>query len=121
MLVGFATGMAQAETPTPTPSCESGLAGTITLHGISAGPVRQGVPDYRPLADITFLVRQEDRVVASFTTDKLGQFRVVLPPGHYTVQRKDWKSRVGFYGPFRIDIAKDELKKVSWDCQTGMQ
>lgn len=121
MFLTLAAGVAQAETPSPTPSPGSGLVGTIILHGISAGPVRQGVPDFKPLADITFVVQQEDREIASFTTDKLGQFQVALPPGHYTIRRKNWKSRVGFYGPFEVDVTKGELTKVSWDCQTGMQ
>jgi hypothetical protein len=44
-----------------------------------------------------------------------------LPSGHYTVSKKDWNSRVGFYGPFPIDITAGQIKKVQWNCDTGMQ
>ncbi len=91
------------------------------LHSISGGPVRQGVPDARPLVQMAFEVKQGDRIVASFTTDDQGRFRVALPPGHYTISRKDWKSRVGFYGPFQADVPAGQFKAVEWNCDTGMQ
>ncbi len=81
----------------------------------------QGVPDSRPLAKTSFDVRQNDLAVASFTTDDQGRFRITLPPGHYTVSRKDWRSRVGFYGPFTVELAAGETRKVAWNCDTGMQ
>ena len=107
--------------PTPPPEAGSGLEGSISLHTSSGGPVRQGVPDSRPLANTTFVVKKADLSVASFTTDDQGRFRISLPPGHYSISKKDWKSRVGFYGPFEVDIAPDQVKKVQWNCDTGMQ
>jgi hypothetical protein len=103
------------------PQPASGIEGSISLHNISGGPVRQGVPDSRPLSDMSFVVKKGDLTVASFTTDSQGHFRVSLPPGHYQVIRKDWKSRVGFYGPFEMDISQGEMKKVEWKCDTGLQ
>jgi len=105
----------------PSPAPASGLEGSIFLHTIEGGPVIKGAPDSKPLADTTFLVRQGDLTVTSFTTDKQGSFRVSLPPGHYSIAKKDWNSRVGFYGPFEVDIAAGQIKKVQWDCDTGMQ
>jgi len=114
--------VAQGETqPTPSPEPGTGLEGSISLHSISGGPVRQGVPDSRPLANTTFVVKKGDLTITSFTTDDQGRFRISLPPGHYSVSKKDWKSRVGFYGPFEVDIAPDQVKKVQWNCDTGMQ
>jgi hypothetical protein len=107
--------------PTPSAKAETILEGSISLHSISGGPVQQGVPDSRPLANTTFVVRHEDLTVASFTTDGEGRFRISLPSGHYTVSKKDWKSRVGFFGPFEVNIAPGETKKVQWNCDTGMQ
>ena len=112
----------RAETqPTPSPEAETGLEGSISLHGISGGPVTQGVPDSKPLANTIFVVTQDDRTVKSFTTDDQGRFRISLPPGHYSISKKDWKSRVGFYGPFPVDITAGQIKKVQWNCDTGMQ
>ena len=105
----------------PSPEPGTGLEGSISLHTISGGPVRQGVPDSRPLANTTFVVKKADLTIASFTTDDQGRFRISLPPGHYSILKKDWKSRVGFYGPFEVDIAPDQVKKVHWNCDTGMQ
>jgi hypothetical protein len=107
--------------PTPSPKAGTGLEGSISLHNISGGPIKQGVPDSRPLANMTFVVKQGDLTVASFTTDDQGRFRISLPAGHYTVSKKDWKSRVGFFGPFEVEIAPGQMKKVQWDCDTGMQ
>jgi hypothetical protein len=112
--------VARAETESA-PEAGTGLEGSIALHNISGGPVREGVPDSRPLANTTFDVKKGDHTVASFTTDDQGRFRISLPPGHYSISRKDWKSRVGFYGPFEVDIAAGQIKKVEWNCDTGMQ
>ncbi len=106
---------------TPSPEPATGLEGSISLHSISGGPVKKGVPDSRPLANTTFVVRKGDLTVTSFTTDDQGRFRIALPSGHYTISKKDWKSSVGFYGPFPVDIAAGQMKKVQLDCDTGMQ
>ena len=83
--------------------------------------MKQGVPDSKPLGNTTFVVKKADLTVASFTTDDQGRFRISLPSGHYSILKKDWKSRVGFYGPFEVDIAAGQIKKVQWNCDTGMQ
>jgi len=114
--------VARAETQSmPSPEAGTGLEGSIFLHGISGGPVKQGVPDSKPLANTTFVVKKDDLTIASFTTDDQGRFRISLPSGHYTVSKKDWNSRVGFYGPFPVDITASQIKKVQWNCDTGMQ
>jgi hypothetical protein len=83
--------------------------------------VRKGVPDSKPLANTTFVVKKDDLAIASFTTDEQGRFRISLPAGHYRVSKKDWKSRVGFYGPFEVDVTAGQMKRVQWNCETGMQ
>ena len=114
--------VARAETqPTPPPEAGTGLEGSISLHNISGGPVRQGVPDSKPLANTTFVVKKGDLMIATFTTDDQGRFQISLPSGHYSISKKDWKSRVGFYGPFPVDITAGQIKKVQWNCDTGMQ
>lgn len=122
VLLALFSCVARAENPAPpAPASSTSLEGAISLHSITGGPVIKGVPDARPLANTTFVVRQGDQTVASFTTDAQGQFRVSLPAGHYTVSKKDWKSRVGFYGPFPVEITAGQVKKVQWNCETGMQ
>jgi hypothetical protein len=112
----------RAETQrTPSPEAGTRLEGTISLHNISGGPIREGVPDSRPLANTTFIVKKGDLAIASFTTDDQGRFRIALPAGHYTISKKDWKVRVGFYGPFEVDVAAGQVKTVQWTCDTGMQ
>jgi hypothetical protein len=122
ILLALFCGFARAETqPTPSPEARTGLEGSISLHNISGGPVRQGVPDSKPLANTTFVVKKRDLTIASFTTDDQGRFQISLPSGHYSISKKDWKSRVGFYGPFEVEIAAGQIKKVQWNCDTGMQ
>jgi hypothetical protein len=122
MMLALFCCVARAETqPTPSPEPGTGLEGLITLHNIQGGPIRQGVPDSKPLTNTTFVVKKGDDTVASFTTDDQGRFRISLPSGHYRISKKDWKSRVGHYGPFEVDVAAGEIKKVQWDCDTGMQ
>src|SRR5882724_1722988 len=36
-------------------------------------------------------VFESDKTIASFTTDDKGRFQISLPPGHYTISKKDWK------------------------------
>ena len=114
--------LAQAETPTPPPpKPDTGLEGTILLNTVHGGPAIKGVPDSRPLANTTFEVKKGDLAVASFTTDAQGHFRISLPAGAYAVAKKDWKSRVGFFGPFPVEVTAGEMQTVQWNCDTGMQ
>jgi hypothetical protein len=106
---------------TPKPEPETRLEGVISVGPVQGGPSRQGVPDSRPLANIEFLVAKESSTVASFKTDDQGRFRISLPPGHYTISRKDWKASVGSYGPFEVDVAAGQIKRVQWNCDTGIR
>ncbi len=114
--------LAHAESPTPSaPETGTGVEGTISLHTVHGGPAIQGFPDSRPLGNMTFEVKKGDLDVAAFTTDAQGHFRISLPAGDYTVSKKDWKSRVGFFGPFPVRITAGQMQKVQWKCDTGMQ
>jgi len=108
-------------TPTPKPEPETRLEGVISAGPIRGGPSRQDVPDSRPLENIEFLVKRDNGTVASFQTDDQGRFRISLPPGHYTISRKDWKANIGSYGPFEVDVAAGQIKKVQWNCDTGIR
>jgi hypothetical protein len=110
VLACFTVGLAQSET---------GLEGTISIGPIHAGPTRADSPGSGPLANTTFEVKSEDAVVASFTTDDQGKFRISLAPGRYTVMRKGEKPAVGFFGPFNIDVVAGKMAEVEWECDSG--
>ena len=120
LLAVFSCLVVLAETQS-TPEPETGLEGVISVSFIHGGPSRLGVPDSRPLANIAFVVKKGNDTITSFTTDDQGWFRISLAAGHYTISRKDWESRVGSYGPFEVDVTAGQIKKVQWNCDTGMQ
>jgi hypothetical protein len=103
------------------PEMKTGLEGEIRIAPIRGGPARLGVDDSKPLANTVFVVKQEEKTVASFETDAQGRFRLSLAPGKYRISKKDWKGRFGSYGPFEVDIVAGQTKKVQWECDSGMQ
>lgn len=113
-------GFAQTQ-PTAAPDDSTGVEGIISITPIQGGPTRQGAPDSKPLAKMAFEVKQAGRVVKSFQTDERGQFHLVLQPGHYTIVRKDRQGAVGFYGPFEVEVAQGKMKKVQWQCDSGLR
>jgi hypothetical protein len=125
LLVVFLASFARvvgAEMPSASKAeAETGLEGVILVGPIQGGPTKQGVPDSRPLANTEFLVVKGNSTVASFKTDDEGRFRISLAPGHYTVSRKDWKASIGSYGPFEVDVVAGQIKRVQWNCDTGMR
>ena len=100
---------------------DTGIEGVITVGPTHGGPVRPGMPSLAPLANATFVVANESSAVAEFTTDNQGHFKVSLPPGHYTVTKKDRQTGIGRYGPFDADVTTGQMTKVEWQCDTGMR
>ena len=88
---------------------------------IRPGPTSDVIPSSKPLANATFAVESEKRVITSFTTDDWGLFRILLEPGHYTVSMKDKKGGIGYYGPFEVDVVAGRMTKVEWQCDTGLR
>jgi hypothetical protein len=122
VLLALSSRVLMAETPS-TPKAEpgTGLEGVIMVGPIQGGPTRQGVPDSRPLPNTEFVVTTGNSLVASFKTDEEGRFKISLSPGRYTISRKDWHASIGSYGPFEVDIVAGQIKKVQWDCDTGLR
>ncbi len=121
-LVASFSGVTRAQTqPTSTPGNDTGIEGTVTISPVQGGPTRQGTPDSSPLANITFEVRQGDRVITAFQTNAQGHFRQRLEPGRYSISRKDWKGAIGFYGPFEAEVSRGRMTSVSWTCDTGIR
>lgn len=98
----------------------TGLEGEIRIRSTHGGPIRQGVDDSKPLGKTVFVVRQQDKIVASFETDDHGRFKLALAPGKYLVSKKDWKGFPGSYGPFEAEIVSGQVKKAQWNCDSGM-
>ena len=103
------------------PETGTGLGGEIRISPAQGGPARMGVSNSRPLPNATFVVKNAGKIVASFQTDEHGRFRVSLPPGKYTVSKEQGKLKVGSYGPFEVEIFAGQMKKVQWECDSGMQ
>jgi len=105
-----------------TPSAgESGIEGIITVGPAMPGPTRIDAPASIPLANATFVIENNNREVASFTTDDKGHFRAALPPGHYKVSLKGRKSSIGRFGPFEVDVTSGKMTNVQWECDSGIR
>jgi hypothetical protein len=119
ILALMCTSFASGETPS---GAETGIEGAITISPTQAGPVRADVPSSGPLANASFVVKDEkDTVASEFTTDDRGHFRVSLPPGHYKVFLTGKKGGPGRFGPFDVEVVAGKMTKVQWECDSGIR
>ena len=96
-LLGLTPCLTLAQTPSiPAADGPAGVEGTISVTPIQGGPTRKGEPDSKPLANITFEVKQNGQVTESFKKDDRGQFNVEIKPGDYTIGIKVGKGAVCF-------------------------
>ncbi len=100
---------------------ETGLEGIISMSPAHGGPIRAGEPDSRPLPAVEFVVMKGDDVVATFTTDKDGAFRVVLPPGEYKIARKNTPGGIGRFERSQVQVVAGEMKTMSWTVDSGLR
>src|SRR4051812_3493422 len=108
----LSSSFAMAETsPAPSPAANSGtgIEGVITISPIHGGPIKEGEESSGPLVKKTFVVKQDDRVVGEFETDETGRFRIELPPGRYSVEKKDPKHRFEHYGPMNVAVEAGKM------------
>ena len=114
--------MAVCVSTSQTPSAgESGIEGIITISPSQPGPSRSDAPDFKPLSNTAFVVKDLKTEVTSFTTDDQGQFRIPLAPGHYIVSVKGRKLGIGHFGPFEVDVVSGKMTKVQWKCDSGIR
>ena len=106
-----------AETPRPG---TSGIEGTIVVSPSRPGPITKDGPSVAPVRNVQFLVKARDGIVARFTTDGDGRFRVALPPGHYVIMRDGAAPRIGRWR-FDADVVAGEVTKVQWTADSGMR
>ena len=100
---------------------ESGIEGVISISPARPGPVRVDEAGSVPLANATFVIENNSREIASFTTDDKGHFRAAVPPGHYKVSLKGRKSSIGRFGPFEVDVVAGKMTNVQWECDSGIR
>jgi Prealbumin-like fold domain len=101
---------------------QTGIEGVITIAPAKPGPVRADAPGSVPLANATWVVKDDKGIVAKeFTTDDQGRFQTSLPSGRYTVSLKDKKTGVGRFGPFEVDVAAGQMTRVQWQCDSGIR
>ena len=110
-----------ASTGQTTSGGESGIEGVISISPARPGPVRVDEAGSVPLANATFVIENDSREIASFTTDDKGHFRAAVPPGHYKVSLKGRKSSIGRFGPFEVDVVAGKMTKVQWECDSGIR
>lgn len=109
---------AVAETPS---SNTSGIEGIIVVSPRRPGPIRKGEElSVAPVANSQFVVKADDAIVKTFTTDGEGHFQVALPPGHYVILREGVAARVGRWR-FEADVVAGEVTKVNWTADSGMR
>ena len=100
---------------------ESGIEGVISISPARPGPVRVDEAGSVPLANATFVIENNSREIASFTTNDKGHFRASVPPGHYKVSLKGRKSSIGRFGPFEVDVVAGKMTNVQWECDSGIR
>ena len=100
---------------------ESGIEGVISISPARPGPVRVDEAGSVALANATFVIENNSREIASFTTDDKGHFRAAVPPGHYKVSLKGRKTSIGRFGPFEADVVAGKMTNVQWECDSGMR
>jgi hypothetical protein len=108
----------QMNAQAPTPS--SGIEGVILVGPIHGGPSRAGVADSAGLANVTFDVTNAAGALTTFTTDESGHFRIPLPPGHYSIKRRNPK-KMEHCGPFEVEVTVGDFKKLHWECDSGIR
>ncbi len=96
----------------------TGIEGVIALSPTPPRMSTETVPSPEPLLNAPFNVVKENAVVASFTTDEQGRFRVSVAPGHYTVSQPE-KSEIRRCGPWQADVVAGQMTKVEWYCEMG--
>ena len=119
VLLALSMGSGQSS-PTSTPDGSAGMEGTVSISPVRAGPIRAGDPESIPLANVAFEIKQDGRLVGEFQTDLQGRFRKPLPPGRYTVARKDNRA-IGTCGPFEVTVVAGKMSSVHWECDSGLR
>lgn len=103
-----------------TPSA-SGIEGTVHVTPTRPGPIIKGAEaQVAPVRHTQFVVKAADAVIATFTTDAEGRFRVPLPAGRYVIMPPGRPPPIGRWR-FEAEVATGRMTTVSWIADNGMR
>lgn len=94
---------------------------------VAAGPVcpveTPGDPQCaaRPVAGATLTARSGDTVVATFSSDMSGLYRIPLPPGDYVLEATPVEGLMGTPAPMPFTVAGTELTPLDVAYDTGIR
>jgi len=64
---------------------ETGIKGKVLRGPVHPGPATPGNPDEVPFRAAFQVLDSEEEEVAKFESDDKGRFKIILPPGDYTI------------------------------------
>ncbi|MFN2475327.1 MAG: hypothetical protein ABR526_03180 [Chthoniobacterales bacterium] len=103
------------------PQTATGIEGTIVVSPARPGPIKKDEElSVAPVANTQFVVKSGEAIVATFTTDDAGRFRVALKPGHYAAELKGRPPPIGQWR-FETDVVAGQITKVNWTADSGMR
>lgn len=116
LLISFVPAPTNGQAPSPS----TGIEGLISVSPSHGGPIREGMVDSTPLANVTFEITSDAGAGAVFTTDSAGKFRVSLSPGRYKIKMRE-ANKFPRCGPFEAEVTAAGFNKVEWVCDSGMR
>ena len=100
----------------------SGIEGQVLRTNVKPGPVRQGEPTEVPFSATFRVLDADGNEVLTFTTDEEGRFKVVLPPGEYTiVPAEDTPILRPSTQQKTVTVPKDAFTELRLVFDTGMR
>ncbi len=113
-LAGYATAQV--------PASATGITGSVVVSPALPGPQRAGMPDSRPYAGATILLRDaQGRAIARAVTDQAGRFTVDAPAGEYAIGVDTQGAPFPRCEPVELTIRKGATTTVELHCDSGMR
>ena len=123
VLVGAASAFSGESQAYDKPSHASGISGTIISTGNCPGPqriddTRCGPRPYEGMLAVKLV--SSDKVVATFSSNSKGAFRVLVPPGKYIIIQAG-ESRYPIIHSDEIAVLKHKFTVVKLSADLGMR
>ncbi|MEP7224818.1 MAG: hypothetical protein ABI783_07665, partial [Actinomycetota bacterium] len=100
-------------------STTSGLRGRVTVS--PSRPVCiEGQPCSKPAPGVLIAFKRDGRIAARVTTRADATYRVILPPGRYTVAAPQYRRGSGVT-PHTVRVLKGRMAHVDLEIDTGIQ